>query len=46
MWHERYTKLLRDEIEEAEQIYNIFKSNEDLILQLKKQLELIILAND
>ena len=33
---------LRDEIAEAEQIYNEFKSNEDLILQLKRQLELII----
>ena len=33
---------LRDEIAEAEQIYNEFTSNEDLILQLKRQLELII----
>ncbi len=33
---------IRDEIAEAEQIYNEFTSNEDLILQLKHQLELII----
>jgi hypothetical protein len=34
---------IKDEIEEAEQIYNKFKSSEDLILQLKKQLELILI---
>ena len=33
---------LRDEIAEAGQIYNEFTSNEDLMLQLKRQLELII----
>ena len=35
-------KKLKSEIEEAEQIYKSFKSNEDLLLQLKKQLELIL----
>ena len=33
---------LRGEITEAQQIYNEFTSNEDLILQLKRQLDLII----
>ncbi|MCH8956431.1 hypothetical protein IIA28_14100, partial [candidate division KSB1 bacterium] len=33
---------LKKEIAEAEQIYSKFISNEDLILQIKKQLELII----
>ena len=33
---------LRDEIAEVEQIYNEFTSNEELIVQLKRQLELII----
>lgn len=33
---------IRDEIAEAEQIYNEFTSNEHLVLQLKHQLELII----
>ena len=33
---------LRDEIAEAGQIYNEFTSNDDLMLQLKRQLALII----
>jgi len=36
---------LKKEIEDAEQIYKYFESNEDLILQLKNQLELIIPGN-
>jgi small GTP-binding protein len=35
-------KSLKKEIAEAEQIYNSFTSNEDLILQLKNQLDMII----
>jgi len=35
-------KQLKNEIEDAEQIYKIFNSKEDLVLQLKKQLDLIV----
>jgi len=35
-------RKLKEEIKEAEQIYKSFKSNDDLVIQLKKQLDLII----
>lgn len=35
-------RKIKDEIEEAEQIDKKFKSNENLIFRLKRQLELIV----
>lgn len=35
-------RKIKDEIEEAEQIDKKFKSNENLIFRLKRQIELIV----